>query len=137
MKKIILMMVAALSMTTAMAKQSDGKPTKKMTHQEMTTQMTSKLKLNDAQKAKVAALNKEYQDVLMQEPAQKPECKKVNGKKVDNNKANAKKPTGTKNNAKRQEYEKKLKKILTDKQYKNYQKMQPTTDKKSGKMDNK
>jgi hypothetical protein len=36
MKKIILMMVAALSMTTAMAKQSDGKPTKKMTHQEMT-----------------------------------------------------------------------------------------------------
>ena len=142
MKKIILMMVAALTMTTAMAKQADGKPTKKMTHQEMTTQMTSKLKLNDAQKAKVAALNKEYQDVLMQEPTQKPDCnktkaKKVNGKNVDNKKANAKKPAGTKNNAKRQEYEKKLKKILTDKQYKNYQKMQPTTDKKSGKMDNK
>ena len=56
MKKIILVMMALLTMTTAMAQPSDRKAPKKMTHQEMTTQMTSKLKLNDAQKAKVAAL---------------------------------------------------------------------------------
>ena len=65
MKKILLVMMALLTMTTAMAQPSDRKAPKKMTHQEMTTQMTSKLKLNDAQKAKVAALNKEYQDILM------------------------------------------------------------------------
>ena len=70
MKKILLTMVALLSMTAMMA-QTTGAP-KKMTHEEMTTQMTSQLKLTDAQKTKVATLNKEYQDYLMPEPPQKP-----------------------------------------------------------------
>jgi Spy/CpxP family protein refolding chaperone len=132
MKKIIVMMVALLSMTTAMAQPSDRKAPKKMTHQEMTTQMTSKLKLNDAQKAKVAALNKEYQDILM--PPEPP--KNADGSRPEppknGDKAMPKKPD-SKHMAKRQEYEKKLKQILTDEQYKNYQKMQPPHGKRPGK----
>ena len=132
MKKILLLMMALLTMTTAMAQPSDRKAHKKMTHQEMTTQMTSKLKLNDAQKAKVAALNKEYQDILM--PPEPP--KNADGSRPEppknGDKAMPKKP-GSKHMAKRQEYEKKLKQILTDEQYKNYQKMQPPHGKRPGK----
>ena len=132
MKKILLVMMALLSMTTAMAQTSDRKAPKKMTHQEMTTQMTSKLKLNDAQKAKVAALNKEYQDILM--PPEPP--KNADGSRPEppknGDKAMPKKPD-SKHMAKRQEYEKKLKQILTDEQYKNYQKMQPPHGKRPGK----
>ena len=125
-------MMALLTMTTAMAQPSDRKAPKKMTHQEMTTQMTSKLKLNDAQKAKVAALNKEYQDILM--PPEPP--KMADGSRPEppknGDKAMPKKPD-SKHMAKRQEYEKKLKQILTDEQYKNYQKMQPHHGKRPGK----
>ena len=132
MKKILLVMMALLTMTTAMAQTSDRKAPKKMTHQEMTTQMTSKLKLNDAQKAKVAALNKEYQDILM--PPEPP--KNADGSRPEppknGDKAMPKKPD-SKHMAKRQEYEKKLKQILTDEQYKNYQKMQPPHGKRPGK----
>ena len=132
MKKILLVMMALLTMTTAMAQPSDRKAPKKMTHQEMTTQMTSKLKLNDAQKAKVAALNKEYQDILM--PPEPP--KNADGSRPEppknGDKAMPKKPD-SKHMAKRQEYEKKLKQILTDEQYKNYQKMQPPHGKRPGK----
>ncbi|QVJ81004.1 protein of unknown function [Prevotella sp. khp1] len=132
MKKILLVMMALLTMTTAMAQPSDRKAPKKMTHQEMTTQMTCKLKLNDAQKAKVAALNKEYQDILM--PPEPP--KNADGSRPEppknGDKAMPKKPD-SKHKAKRQEYEKKLKQILTDEQYKNYQKMQPPHGKRPGK----
>ena len=132
MKKILLVMMAVLTMTTAQAQPSDRKAPKKMTHQEMTTQMTSKLKLNDAQKAKVAALNKEYQDILM--PPEPP--KNADGSRPEppknGDKAMPKKPD-SKHMAKRQEYEKKLKQILTDEQYKNYQKMQPPHGKRPGK----
>ena len=132
MKKILLVMMALLTMTTAMAQPSDRKAPKKMTHQEMTTQMTSKLKLNDAQKAKVVALNKEYQDILM--PPEPP--KMADGSRPEppknGDKAMPKKPD-SKHMAKRQEYEKKLKQILTDEQYKNYQKMQPHHGKRPGK----
>ena len=133
MKKIFVMMVALLTMTTVMAQPSDRKAPKKMTHQEMTTQMTSKLKLNDAQKAKVAALNKEYQDILMPpKPPKKADGSRPEPPKMDGNKARPKKPD-SKHMAKRQEYEKKLKQILTDEQYKNYQKMQPPHGKRPGK----
>lgn len=132
MKKFFLVMMALLTMTTAMAQPSDRKAPKKMTHQEMTTQMTSKLKLNDAQKAKVAALNKEYQDILMPpEPPKKADGSRPEPPKNDD-KAMPKKPN-SKHMAKRQEYEKKLKQILTDEQYKNYQKMQPPHGKRQGK----
>ena len=95
-----------------------------MTHEEMTTQMVSQLKLNDAQKTKVAALNKEYQDYLMPEPPQG-EGPDKNREKPDMKKPGNKKPGADNHQGKRQEYEKKLKKILTDDQYKSYQKMGP------------
>jgi len=133
MKKFILTMVAILSMTTMMAQTNNGerKTMKKMSHEEMTTQMTSKLNLNNTQKAKVAALNKEYQDYLMPEPPQRPEDGKISGTKDSNStkkpamKKTGSKPGNSQNQAKRQEYEKELKKILSDDQYQNYQKMQP------------
>lgn len=143
MKKILMTMVALLSMTVVMAQTNNGerKAPKKMTHEEMTTQMTSQLKLTDAQKTKVAALNKEYQDYLMPEPPQKPEEangqntsgeKKAKGQKVGQKPSGDKKPNGQ-NQAKRQEYEKKLKKILTDEQYQSYQKMGPQCNGKAPK----
>ena len=116
MKKIVLMMVALMTLTMAQtmakAKTQPNASQKKMTHSEMTTQMTSKLKLNDAQKKKVAALNKEYESVLQ-------------GPGICNQKKQQQ--------VKRQEYELKLKKILTDDQYKSYQKMQPQQGNKQGK----
>jgi hypothetical protein len=114
MKKIVLMMVALMTLTMAQAKIQPNASQKKMTHSEMTTQMTSKLKLSDTQKKKVAALNKEYESVL-QGPGM---CDQKNGKQQQ---------------VKRQEYELKLKKILTDDQYKSYQKMQPKQGNKQGK----
>ncbi len=152
MKKILLTMVAAMSMTAAMAQtdNTERKAPKKMTHEEMTTQMTSKLGLTDEQKTKVAALNKEYQDYMMPTPPQLPENEKAaigkDGKKgnqkattgkgnqkpelsKDGKKGNMQKPDkmpgNDQNQAKRQEYEKKLKSILSDDQYSKYQKMGP------------
>ena len=85
-----------------------------------------------ALEAKVAALNKEYQDILM--PPKPP--KNADGSRPEppknGDKAMPKKPD-SKHMAKRQEYEKKLKQILTDEQYKNYQKMQPPHGKRPGK----
>lgn len=59
------MMVALMTLVTAQAK-IRKKPTnqKKTPHTEMTTQMTTKLKLSNAQKTKVTALNKEYESVF-------------------------------------------------------------------------
>ncbi|SHL03983.1 DUF4890 domain-containing protein [Xylanibacter ruminicola] len=140
MKKIVLMMVALMMLTMAQAKTKPNSSQKKMTHSEMTTQMTSKLKLNDTQKKKVAALNKEYESVL-QGPGM---CDQKNGKqqtkKTDNKEKNccpemtdAQKTQMKQQQVKRQEYELKLKKILTDDQYKSYQKMQPQQGNKQGK----
>ena len=72
MKTILMTVLAFLSLTVALAQSNNAerKAPRKMTHEEMTTQMVSQLKLNDAQKTKVAALNKEYQDYLMPEPPQ-------------------------------------------------------------------
>ena len=67
MKTILMTVLAFLSLTVALAQSNNAerKAPRKMTHEEMTTKMVSQLKLNDAQKTKVAALNKEYQDYLM------------------------------------------------------------------------
>ena len=101
---------------------AERKAPRRMTHEEMTTKMISQLKLNDAQKTKVAALNKEYQAYLMPEPPQGKGPDK-NGEKPDMKKSGNKKPGTNNHQGKRQEYEKKLKKILTDDQYKSYQNM--------------
>lgn len=126
MKTILMTVLAFLSLTVALAQSNNAerKAPRKMTHEEMTTKMVSQLKLNDAQKTKVAALNKEYQDYLMSEPPQG-EGPDKNGEKPDMKKPGNKKPGTDNHQGKRQEYEKKLKKILTDDQYKSYQKMGP------------
>ena len=146
MKKIMMTMVALLTMTAAVAQQSDNKAErkapKKPTPQEMTDRMASDLKLTDAQKAKVLSLNKEYEGVLGgpgmrgQRP-DKGDFKKSDKKTDANTEATAqqgkrdgKRPELTdaqkqemkQHMAKRQEYEGKLKEILTDDQYKSYQK---------------
>ena len=146
MKKIVLMMVALMTLTVAQAKtQTKSAPQKKMTHSEMTTQMTSKLKLSDAQKTKVAALNKEYESVLQGGPGMNDDkSSKQQAKKSDDKKkgsrpemTDAQKTQMKQQQAKRQEYELKLKKILSDDQYKTYQKMQPQPGDKKGKQNNK
>ena len=67
MKKIVLTMVALLSMTVMQAQtdnKSERKAPKQPTPEEMTERMAKDLDLNTDQKAKVLALNKKYQDVL-------------------------------------------------------------------------
>jgi len=67
----------------------------------------------------VRALVLKYQDYLMPEPPQG-EGPDKNGEKPDMKKPGNKKPGTDNHQGKRQEYEKKLKKILTDDQYKSY-----------------
>lgn len=126
-------MVALLSMTGVMAqtRTDESKAPKRMTHEEMTTQMSSRLNLTDAQKTQVAALNKEYQDYLMPQPPQQSNkgqtTSSTKGKKADKKgQKGSEQPTaGSQNQAKRQEYEKKLKAILSSDQYQSYQAMRP------------
>ena len=139
MKKIVLTMVALLSMTAVMAQdaKSERKAPKEPSAEEMTDRMANDLKLTDEQKAKVLELNKEYKDVLkaprrprgprpdaqsgatQQEDqkdfkkGQRPERPEL----TDEQKAKFKA-----HHAKRQEYDKKLKQILTDDQYKSWKK---------------
>ena len=96
MKTILMTVLAFLSLTVALAQSNNAerKAPRKMTHEEMTTKMVSQLKLNDAQKTKVAALNKEYQDYLMPEPPQG-EGPDKNGEKPDMKKPGNKKPGQT------------------------------------------
>ena len=67
MKKIVLMMVALLSMTAVQAQESDKQQfrgPRQMTPEQMTERMSNNLKLTDEQKTKVLALNKEYEKVI-------------------------------------------------------------------------
>ena len=62
-------MVALLTMTAAVAQNSDNnqrerRAPRQLTAEDMTNRMAKDLNLTDAQKAKVTALNNEYKDVL-------------------------------------------------------------------------
>lgn len=156
MKKIFATMVALLAMTAAMAQQSDNKERRaprKIDAQEMTDRMAKELNLDDAQKAKVLDLNKEYQDVLggpgmgrgprgghhghrphaeggqktdgqtgatEQAPKEKPQAGEGHKRPEL---TEAKKAEMKQRMAKREEYDKKLKTILTDDQQKKLQEM--------------
>ena len=143
MKKIVLSMVALLSMTVAVAQdaKSDKKAPKEPTVEEMTNRMAQDLKLTDEQKTKVLALNKEYQDVLKAPRGPRPEGKQGKRPQTDGQteateqqggKQKGQRPEMTEeqkakmkaHHAKRSEYDKKLKQILTDDQYKNWKKRQ-------------
>ena len=144
MKKIVLSMVALLSLTVAVAQdaKSDKKAPKEPTAEEMTNRMAQDLKLTDEQKTKVLALNKEYQDVLKAPRGPRgprPEGKqgkrpqtdgKTEATEQQGGKQKGQRPELTEeqkakfkaHHAKREEYDKKLKQILTDDQYKSWKK---------------
>ena len=143
-------MVALLTMTVAVAQESDNnkqrREFKKPTPEEMTNRMAENLKLDDKQKSKVLDLNKEYESVLMgpgmgrglgrgHRGGPRPDgetgaTQKDNEQKADKQQApRRQRPELTDEQKaqmkqmmeKRQEYDKKLKEILTDEQYKTYQ----------------
>jgi hypothetical protein len=142
MKKIVLMMVALLSMTAVQAQESDKKQEqqfrgpKQVTPEQMTERMTNDLKLTDEQKTKVLALNKEYEKVIAgsgmrgprpgrgngeaQEGQQRPERPQL----TDEQREQLRKEMQERMKQ-REEYEQKLKEILTDDQYKQYQESRP------------
>jgi hypothetical protein len=131
MKKIMLTMIAAMTMSLAMAQNpSDGKPNRHpepMTVEQITTQMQTKLGLNDEQYAKVKALNEKYADILKR-PAMR--GMRPNG---FGNMDNGERPQMTEemknmmeeHRTKRLAYENELKSILSTSQYTTYQNMMP------------
>ena len=144
MKKIVMTMVALLTMTAAVAQNNENgqRPEfKRPTPEEMTNRMADQLKLDDKQKSKVLELNKEYESVLMgpgmggrgfgRGMGRGPRPDGESGATQNNNQQRQRpqRPELTDEQKaqmqqmmeKRQEYDKKLKKILTDDQYKTYQ----------------
>ena len=131
MKKIMLTMIAAMTMSLAMAQNpSDGRPKNRpepMTLEQITTQMQSKLGLNDEQYAKVKALNEKYAAILNR-PAMR--GMRPNG---FGNMDNGERPQMTEemknmmeeHRTKRLAYENELKSILSTSQYTTYQNMMP------------
>ena len=131
MKKIMLTMIAAMTMSLAMAQNpSDGRPKNRpepMTLEQITTQMQSKLGLNDEQYAKVKALNEKYADILKR-PAMRGMRPHGFG-----NMDNGERPQMTEemknmmeeHRTKRLAYENELKSILSTSQYTTYQNMMP------------
>ncbi len=127
----MLTMIAAMTMSLAMAQNpSDGRPKNRpepMTLEQITTQMQSKLGLNDEQYAKVKALNEKYADILKR-PAMR--GMRPNG---FGNMDNGERPQMTEemknmmeeHRTKRLAYENELKGILSTSQYTTYQNMMP------------
>ena len=127
----MLTMIAAMTMSLAMAQNpSDGRPKNRpepMTLEQITTQMQSKLGLNDEQYAKVKALNEKYADILKR-PAMR--GMRPNG---FGNMDNGERPQMTEemknmmeeHRTKRLAYENELKSILPTSQYTTYQNMMP------------
>ena len=136
-------MVALLTMTAAVAQDNNSenrqrREFKKPTPEEMTTRMTESLKLDDKQQKKVLELNKEYENVLGGPGMGRGFGRGQRGPRPDgqtgasqnnNNQQRPERPQMTEEQRakmqqmmeKRQEYDKKLKEILTDDQYKTYQ----------------
>lgn len=143
MKKVILTLVALLSMTAMQAQNSDNnerKAPKKPTPEEMTNRMAKMLKLDDGQKAKVLELNKKYDgkfngpDMRGGRPP-KPEGMGKGAKSDAKTSATQQRPERPQlteaqraemeqHRAQREAYNTQLKSILTEEQFKNYQKMQ-------------
>jgi Spy/CpxP family protein refolding chaperone len=138
MKKIVMTMIALLTMTAAVAQNNENgqRRFQRPTPEDMTNRMADQLKLDDKQKSKVLDLNKEYEGVLGGpgmgrgfgrgqggpggfqggQQGQRPEL-------TEEQRAEMRKQMQQRMEQ-RQEYEKKLKDILTDDQYKTYQEQQ-------------
>lgn len=140
MKKILMTMAALLSMTAAMAQQSDNTTERKApqppTAEEVTNRMAQSLGLSDDQKAKLLKLNTEYQDVLGGRGGmgRGPRGPRPDGQTGATEKQPQKRERGERPQLsdeqkqqmaarmeKRRKYDAELKKILTDEQYKTFQ----------------
>ena len=146
MKKILLTMVAILSLTAVQAQESDNKQQaqfrgpRQITPEQMADRMANDLKLTDEQKTKVLALNKEYEKVIAGPQMRGPRPQRPDGESgatAQNGQQRPERPQMTEEQREqmqkemqqrmeqRQEYEKKLKEILTEDQYKKYQESRP------------
>ncbi len=143
MKKILLTMVAILSLTAVQAQESDNKQQaqfrgpRQITPEQMTERMANDLKLTDEQKTKVLALNKEYEKVIAGPGMRGPRPQRPDGESGATAQNGQQRPQMTEEQREqmqkemqqrmeqRQEYEKKLKEILTEDQYKKYQESRP------------
>ena len=144
MKKMMLMFVALFSMTVAMAQNADGRRPRKMDAATVTTMMTQKLGLNADQQKKVEALNKKYESVLRPGfggpcPGFGGPCPGFGGPRPQKgqdsvqDKNAGQRPELTEEQKaemkqrfeQRAAYEKELKDILSEDQYKTYQQMRP------------
>ena len=146
MKKILLTMVAILSLTAVQAQESDNKQQaqfrgpRQITPEQMADRMANDLKLTDEQKTKVLALNKEYEKVIAGPQMRGPRPQRPDGESgatAHNGQQRPERPQMTEEQREqmqkemqqrmeqRQEYEKKLKEILTEDQYKKYQESRP------------
>ena len=139
MKKMILTLVALLSMTAVMAQNDnkERKAPKEVNPEEVTNRMVKELDLTADQKAKVLKLNTEYKDVLRgpgmgprhhggprpdgqtgaTEKQQRPERPQLTDAQKEEMKKNFEKQM-----EKRKEYDKKMQDILTEAQYKKFMK---------------
>ena len=64
MKKILSILVALVILTLTASAQSDGNRPQRSTPEQITNRMAEQLSLTDAQKSQVLTLNTEYQDVI-------------------------------------------------------------------------
>ena len=132
MKKFMLTMIAAMTMSLAMAQNpSDGKPKnhpEPMTVEQITTQMQNKLGLTDEQFAKVKALNEKYADILKGHQGMRgqrpPRMENMDNSEQPQMTEEMKKMM-EEHRTKRLAYENELKSILSTSQYTTYQNMMP------------
>ena len=134
MKKFILTIVAALTMTaaTAQEKKNEQREPRQITPEAMTDRMAKQLELTDDQKAKVLELNKAYAD-MFKGPGMRPQRPMGDRKaRPDGDKPERKtRPEMTEEQKeamkkmfeKREEYNTKLKDILTEAQMEKYKSM--------------
>ena len=133
MKKIVLTMIAILSMTVAMAQNDDrrdgNRAPREITPEQRTENLAGRLNLNDDQKAKLLELNTEYKDVLGgprwggRNGGNRPQRNESAGEGQRPQLTEEQRAQWQERMKKRQEYEEKLKGILTEDQYKQYQEM--------------
>jgi Spy/CpxP family protein refolding chaperone len=137
MKRFFLTMIASAVLTFAANAQQHGNRPEPPTPEQTTERMAQHLELTDAQKSQVLALNTEYQDIIGR-PIGGPGMGRPNGPRPDgfsgatnnsNPPAHGNPPELTEEQkakfeemrTKREEYNTKLKAILTDEQYAKYE----------------
>lgn len=131
MKKLMMTLFALASMTVAMAQNETGRQPRKMDATTLTTMLTERLGLSSEQQAKVAALNKKYESVLAgprMRGGRPPRRDNSESGTTENKRpelTDAQKAEMKQRHEQRLAYEKELKAILTEDQYKTYQSMRP------------